>query len=249
MPTIIPFAASLVNTTSGLDDLTLSTDATLITIVDNSNYLLANHLGEQEAAFTIYRKLIVSDDNGNDYVFFSLTGGDELIDSGDSENNTFSYIPHAGDSLYKVRLISVPTWDGSADYSIGDSVVQTVNSVTTVYKLILPTSIGNSPSTNPSYWKVITDDTTLPVKYNTVGYLAVARTIQEAQIQAVLDAQAEFSSESFASPMGNKFWLKEAKLDMIIKSISINVSQGNWSKVSQLIAEGKEVAVEDCTVS
>lgn len=250
------FAASLTRTFTNdagesitIDDITLSTDGTEITIVDHSNYSTSTEDGAELADFSTFRKVIVTDDNGESYTFSSLGDGDEEIEPGDDiYEDDFVYTPEAGDSLYTVRLITIPTWDAAAAYTTDDVVVYEVDDEWVIYSA-LQSGTNKNPSTQTAYWEEVEDETLVDDKYNVLGYLAVARTIQEAQIEAIQEAQEKFTAQTYTSPLGNKWWVKAAELDMIVKSIAINVSQGNWTKVSQLIAEGKQVAEQDCEAS
>lgn len=249
------FAASLTRTFTNDDGqsitqdyITLSTDGTEITIHDTSNYATSTEAGAEAADFSLYRKITVTDDNGDVYTYSSNSADDpdETIEPGDDVyEDDFTYTPNAGDSLYTVRLITVPTWNASDAYDADDCVVKSVSGVITCY-IALQAGTNKDPETQTAYWEEVEDTTTLPEKYNVVGHLAVARTIEEAQIEAIVDAQEKFIAETFASPLGNRYWVREATLDMTIKAIAVNVSQGNWTKVSQLISEGKAVAAQDC---
>lgn len=226
------------------DDLTLSEDGTTITITEHSNYESSDESGHLQAAFSLYRKLIVADDNGNSYVYSSIGDGDEEIDPGSSGALEVEYTPQAGDSVYHARLITIPTWSSSATYqSLEDYVVKEVDDEVIIYKSIQSGS-NKDPESETAYWTEVEDATTLPEKYNTNGYLAVVRTIMIAKDSAVVSAAEAFIAQTYTSPIGNKWWAKAAALDMIIKAVTVNVRQALWDKVSWLISNGKVKAEE-----
>lgn len=249
------FAASLTKTYTdengdegSRDDLALSSDGTIITITEHSNYPASDESGHLQAAFSLKRTLIVTDDNGNDYVYSSVSGEetdeDGVIDPGSAGNLEVEFTPQAGDSVYQARLITIPTWSSGATYqSLEDYVVKEVDDVVKIYKSI-QTGSNKDPETQTAYWTEVEDQTTLPDKYNIVGYIAVVRSIMIAKDQAEVSAAELFISQTFASPTGNKWWVKATTLDMIIKAVIVNVKQALWDKVRWLIANGKQKSQE-----
>lgn len=246
------FQATLVNPDAlpaPEDDLVLSEDGESIAITEHSNYAASNEVGHLQANFSTYRKLIVTDDNGSIYTYSSIGDGDATITAGSVGNlEVTDFAPQAGDSVYKGRLITIPTWSSSATYLLtnGVHVVRTVSDVVKIYKLAVTSSNNEAPESNPSKWTEITDELLVSSKYNTLGYLAVVRTIEEAQVEAVNDAADKFITQQFSSPIGNMFWLKAATLDSIVKSVANAVTAGDWTRVSWLISKGKEKASQTC---
>ncbi len=234
------FQASLLDTNSQYDITYDQPNNTLI-ITETSNYSTSDQAGNEDADFTLFKKLIVTDPNNAVFLFSSIGDGDESIDAGSAQLE-FTYPINAGDGVYQVRLITLPTWNSGDTYVTGQYLVQLNGGDYIVYKLLTASSLNESPVDNPSVWEVVTDITTIAAQWNVLGYAVLIPALQEAKITAVNNVASDFTTENWNSLLTFPDFVKAAKLDMVIKSIINKTQQGLYTTVSQLVTEGTAIA-------
>mgnify|MGYP001602375077 CR=1 FL=1 len=192
-----------------------SADCKTVTFQDYSNYLTSTESGHLNANFTDYRKVTITHHAGNIFTFSSLTGGDELIDAGDSGNNTFVYTLQDGDGVYTVELCSVPTWNIAATYQVSDDFVFFDDKF---YKA-LTTTIGDQPDTSPTDWEEV-EEGDLPNKYCDTNYFLILCDSETCKCKliekAACEIERDFSNDSDLCK--NKCLLNTVKSLILLKS-------------------------------
>lgn len=228
------FQASLLDVNSKLS-VTISSDSLTATIEDTSNYIASTEDGNEAADFADYRKIYVTDPNNVEYLFSSVTGGDETILPGDSGSNSFDYDILAGDGVYTFRLVTVPTYDAAVAYSIA----QYVYSAGKIYKSLQSTNTGHTPASSAAWWSENTDDTMISAKYNTYGKLGLVSSITDCWLEAIHDASCE--TAHCTDLCTDADFKKAMKLDLLLTDIA-NQAEGNkWDNVAWLITQAKTI--------
>lgn len=232
------FQATLINTSSGVLDVTPDSTNTTATIVDNSNYLLSDQNGFLSTDFTLFRKILVTDPNLALYIFSSFAGGDQLIAAGVSGSNSFIY-PMTIDGVYNFQLITLPTWRSSATYAAGVNIYDTASAL--VYVSLLGSNINHLPASSPTYWSVV-DEAAVGVACNFNARLARDYDLRVAKIQATLDAVTQIAGTGRYNLYKNPAYLKADELDNLISAIEFQGSAQQWDDVAWMIGIGKTIA-------
>lgn len=231
------FYASLVDPISL--EASISVANGVMTIVDNSNYLINNTVGCQSGKFLDYRKIKITKPNGTQYVLSSLGDGDaSILPAGDysiSEEDpiTDTYNFGVGDGVYSVTLITVPTFTPQK-YIVGTCVYFNGN----IYKLLeqLTPPYTFAPNLDPKWLLIDEDD--VPVQFRTTENIAVTCCIESCLTDLILAAvcgQNAFTCAEYESICENPNIQKAISIDLDIKAISSLVDNEDWNRVKEVI--------------
>jgi len=224
------FKASL-RDVDGLIDISISEDKKTITIVEHSNYDDASpEAGHARSFFTDYRKVIVSSPSKK-FVFSSIAAEnpDVAIDPPSVGDSPYAYTIDDVDGNYKIKLISVPTWDNGVAYTLLDD--NTFHDGK-LYKAINSGS-GSQPDLNPSDWEEITQDE-VASKYNTQETVVLACTLDECWQRKVTEAVC-FADEGKCNVdqiLANKKFVDAQLLIMIKDLLPGRVANLDFQKTS-----------------
>lgn len=119
---MVSFQASLLNSGTGLPDLTVDCINSLINGNDDSNYTTNTDAGHAITNFTLYRKVYFSLPNGFTFIFSSLGDGNATITAASSTTQNFAYTITQGDGVYTVALLTIPTFHSAITYLLNDLV-------------------------------------------------------------------------------------------------------------------------------
>ena len=163
------FKATLYDT-GGILQVTLNSTSTGLDITDQSNYSASTESGHLQADFSTFRRILVTRPDGTTYNFSSIGDGDGATVVGASAaTDTYTFLSTDNDGLWKVKLVTVPTYDVAATYeSLSDYIYY--NGV--FYKSLVDSNTGNIPDTSPSEWVVVAESA-LTTKYTVEEYVAV----------------------------------------------------------------------------
>lgn len=229
------FQASIVDINSVLQ-VVLDTDD-LMTINDTSNYLTTAESGALVTDFYYFRKIIVTDPNGIEYIFSSLGDGDQLIGAGDSGITQFSYtLSNAVDGVYTITLITVPSWNAASIYSNTSYVVDSITGL--FYKSILNTNTNQDPATATNYWTEVTEDE-VSSRFNTYGKVARTKDLEICKLEATEEMACH--TDNCKNICDSDAYNKAAKMFMLLSAISSKALLGEWNEVEELISTAKQI--------
>lgn len=244
MPNFAAYLKKLNANNELVDDIALDSTGNNLIATEHSNYILSDEDGNLEANFDLFRKLSVEDPNGDTYLFSSIGDGNVSIDPGNSGSNIFTYPrPSLIDGKYKFRLITVPTWNDSSVYDIDtkDYVARTVTGTTNIYKLIADTSTNEAPEDNTDVWELVTDLTTINVKYNVVGYAFVTLNLWKCMKKNAIVAATKMTGQNFGDLREIPEWVVSQSIQESLKSVSYLVSQGMYDQAATLIGDATKL--------
>lgn len=163
------FKATLINPSTNTFDATEDCPSRKLTIVDNSDYSGNTESGHLQADFSDFRKIIVEAQDGTKFTFSSLGDGDASVDAPSTGNNTVIFdFTTTEDGVYKVTLLTVPTYNNGASYQLNDDFVF----FNTKLYQALSNSTNKQPDLNPTDWKEVTE-ADLPAKYNVFEEISI----------------------------------------------------------------------------
>jgi hypothetical protein len=169
--TVSIFLGTVVSTTEGGFDVKLrlatAVQCTTMSIFDESTYGAdANHDAED---FSSFRKIIVTLPGGVDYILGTHAPYSELI--GGASDGVLSWAKSCGTGgIYRVKLLSVPTWNAAGTYLTDDCVV--LPGGNTVYKSLQGPNQNYEPGSTvdwEEYWEEIAEDD-IPAAYSDTQY-------------------------------------------------------------------------------
>ena len=212
------------------EDWTVATDTTSVYNISEAGHL--------QSYFTDYRQIeITKPDNS----VVTLTPSTIALPYNSTLPITDSAdITTTGDGVYTVVLTSVPTWSATVAYKFITTPYVYYNG--SIYKN-LQDSLNNIPSTSATYWTVVTDITTLPLKYRYTGYIAVYCGIMSCYLSKMFIAESKnecsgCNSEQF---MRDSYIQAAIKLWLAVTSIPILASVPDWDKVRDTINYAKNI--------
>lgn len=163
------FKATLYDT-GGILQVTLNSTSTGLDIVDQSNYAASTESGHLQADFSTFRRILVTRPDGTTYNFSSIGDGDGATVVGASAaTDTYTFLSTDNDGLWKVKLVTVPTYNAAATYEQSSDYVY-YNGV--FYQSLVGSNTGNTPDASPSEWGVVAESA-LSSKYAVEEYIAV----------------------------------------------------------------------------
>lgn len=135
----------------------LAVECETLNILDESVYGAdSNH---DAADFSLYRKIIITQPGGTDYVMATHGDYDLLITPASSGILSFAVSITDG-GIYTVKLTSVPTFNVAGEYSQDDNVVVLSDGDVVFYQSLENNNIGYIPGSTPGwedYWELITE--------------------------------------------------------------------------------------------
>lgn len=229
------FLASL---RDSLGNLGIAIQSGTLSITDYSNYDTSTEAGHEQADFTLFRKISVTNPAGTEYLFSTLGDGDQLIDvpSVITPPDSVSYT-YGDDGVYTVVLYVVPTWKSlsSGTYSASDDYVYYGGKF---YKCILDAT--TQAVTNTTYWTevLITD---LSVKYQVEEKYVITACLEECYAKLVVAAEcSDFDTQCSGTELcANEAFITANVFKMTLEAINTYASVGYWNKVVELVNAAK----------
>jgi hypothetical protein len=237
------FAVSILDGTTY--DVTIQNG--VVTITDHSNYDDNTESGHYQVNFEDYKKIYVTDPNGNEYVFSSLGDGDALINAPQGQTLPISTLyTSTGDGVYTLILETIPTWAGIGGiYSLTDEHHVYYNGK--IYRSLQDGNFNKNPETQTTYWEEVEAED-LPVKYRLEYKFAVACDLINCFQQLTYSAICAIESLSCQSNLcSNTYFVNARKLNTILEHISVLAANNDWDRVTSVINLGSQICA--CTDS
>jgi hypothetical protein len=228
------FSASLRDPLTGLVDITVT--GTTLSIDDNSNYFINTEWGHAQADFTLYRRLDVLNPDGTTITYLSTTGA-IVAAAGQALpiTNTHTYL--FGDSVYRVTLATVPTWQaggGANQWDVNDCVYYSG----LLYKCIVVAT--TELPTDTAHWTAIAY-TSLTSKYLTSEYVTCDCETHECNADAVVAAVDAIACGSCGCLCDSTEVYKAIKTGLILDSIQPLTNISAWAKIQENINLAKQL--------
>jgi hypothetical protein len=230
------FLASLIDSVTGENTLTVDASCSTFTYTDESNYDTNTQVGHARASFTDYRRVVITTGDGSTYIQSSIAAADvdESIPTASTGTDTINFTLRDTDvdGIYTVRMCNYPTWDVTLAYATDDIVYYSG----TLYKALSATTIGATPDVTTAEWEVYAP---LPADELLTPYCTEAKVV--VLCRSILDCKEKLVHESFCLIASdfcnddvlckNKTFLSSIKLDMLIKATNISVNRQAWNEV------------------
>lgn len=248
MATTVPFKASLYNPALILPasfDYILTPDLLNIVFNDYSNYDLTDEPGHLRADFTFYRKIIITHQSGAMYTMSSLGDGQQLISSGSFGSDTFNYPIQNKDGVYTFLLLTVPTWNPTANYI---ALIHNVwlDSTKTLYQA-LNNNVNSPPDLNPANWKAITQDK-IAIKYQDVAYALITSDSYKCKCSLTRQAACLIKDNNCDDDLlcRNKCLLNALKVTILLESANESFANLDFGCTANDIDTIKQICGCDC---
>ena len=230
------FQASLYNTGNAAIDVSLDTECSVLTIVDNSNYATSDEEGHLLANFDTFRQLEIKRPNG---VTFNYDAEGNLdgawnAPSGGTTTVTHTMVDDETDGVYYVNLYVVPTYDNGATYTHTTASPKAVYYQGKLYRTIT-TTVGNLP-TDTTYWEEIERED-LSAKYlYTAIFALTCRNLKRCYERLVHEANCVIKDDLCDDELlcRNKSFLDAAKLRINLDGIAFAAKNQQWEEVTSI---------------
>jgi hypothetical protein len=185
-----------------------------------------------------YRKIIVTDPNGNQYVFSSLetdnpdTEITTYVDLGNSQF-TYSFLADAVDGVYEIKMYSFPLWNEDVFYQANLNHVVFYDGA--LYQIVasgtnnLPDADGNE------FWTPYTiTDETLTTRYGEVKHKTVlCIKLESCKDRMLKEAFCSTESNPCGNLCDNKKFQQTMKYSVTLEAIRIKECSNDWVGVKK----------------
>lgn len=221
-------------------DVTIQSGA--VTITDHSNYDTSTEDGNQQADFSDYKKIYITDPQGTEYIFSTLypaDSSDALINPPSGESLPISTVyTSTGDGVYTMYLEAVPTWDATVAYMLANEHHVFYNDK--LYKC-LQNGTNKNPVTQTAYWEEVDADE-LSEKYRLEYKFAVICDLETCFQQLTYLALCAIENVNCQNDLCcNAYFVSANKLDIIIESITVLAANSDWDRVTDAINLGSQI--------
>jgi len=220
----------------------ITSNGSVMTIMDYSNYAVSIQQGAIQANFIDFRKIKFINPDGTSYLFSSLGDGDALtiVAAGASLPIVDTYSFTTGSGVYTVILYTIPTWNGFAMYTLVVQPYVYYNGV--VYKG-LRSSMNDQPDISPASWEVVTDIDLVPSKYRVEQKFVELCSIQTCFANKVKAANCSTSSIgcNWSLLPQDKNFTDAERLDLILSGIPSLLNANAWSQINDDINLAKQI--------
>jgi len=236
------YLASLIDSGTGENTLTINSGCDVFTYTDTSNYDLSDQDGHLRADFTDYRRVeITTGDGTTQWIQSSINGADvdEIIPTASTTNDTINFSLREDideDGIYRVFMCNYPTWNNAVAYNADE--VTFYNGI--LYKALGTTTAGQTPNVTPAEWEEYapTEEEALLTPYCTQEMvLILCRKIlkcnEELIHQAFCLMDSDFCNDDVLCK--NRTFLNATKMDLLIKAAQISVNRQAWNEVQNQV--------------
>jgi hypothetical protein len=233
---------------AALGATTINPTGTTLTINDASNYTTNTEQTTHGLShFDLFYGIVVTDFNNVQSVFGTaafngyLTTGATILPPSTSTLQTNYTIPLSWDAVYTIDLYTVPTYNNSGTYSVGECVW--LASTSSLY-ICIQASTGNAPNSSPGYWTAITALTGLPAKYHTTQKYVSDYNTQNCRKQKVLTAS---TCTSCGTGCNNTCMCIAMTLTTKLDAIAYCVTVSDYTTINAILVSTQKDCTCGCT--
>jgi len=231
------FALSLINPTTGVEDITVASD--ILSIVDHSNYDTNAEAGHARSDFSDFFKILITLPDADSVLYSSIGDGDEVVTTPSAGDPEIDYPYSSGDGQYLITVYSVPTYNAAAPYLLETAPYVYYN--TSIWQLIQDAT-SQEPAEN-AYWTEVADIDLLPAKYRVAQKIAIYADEKKYWARKIYQANCVNNKigDNWEKLLRDPDFIAAVELFIGINSIPVLMAIGRYDEVDITINRGKQI--------